>query len=210
MNYVITNGLSYIMKNPNGKFVQTYSVDTASSYKTKTKAQNAWNCLPRIYKEGGFEVQEMKTLSDVTRETKQELVKKTLEGDLNNAISFEIKDSEWLAAFKNDLMTVGRTIGNLKQRYAEIYEQLTNVTAQIDDIEHAIEFLNPNAAKGYYLETELRKARRKRREYKDAIDLIETVSKFSVEDWSSDKLSKKIDWLSSRSYVPKVRVDLFK
>lgn len=210
MNYIITNGLSYIMKNPNGKFVQTYSVDTASSYKTKTKAQNAWNCLPRVYKENGFEVKEMKTLADVVAETELKIKDTEPAVDKNNAISFTVKDSEWLANFKDDLMTVGVTISGLKEKYSEIYEQLTDATAQIDDIEHAIEFLNPSAAKGYYLESELRKARRKRRECKDAIDLIETVMKFSIEDWSSDKLTKKLDWLSKRSYVPKVRIDLFR
>ena len=81
---------------------------------------------------------------------------------------------------------------------------------EIADIEHAIEFKTVNAAQGYQLMAELKKARRKRREAKDAKFLIEiAMSHRNNNDWGHSRLETAIEQLDTRQFTPKVRNDLF-
>lgn len=67
-----------------------------------------------------------------------------------------------------------------------------------------------NAAQGYQLMAELKKARRKRREAKDAKLLIEiAMSHRNNNDWGHGRLETAIEQLDSRQFTPKVRNDLF-
>lgn len=125
-------------------------------------------------------------------------------------VACKLKDSEWLSNLKEDMRTVDRVLGSARQTYAKVCGDLNAVCLEINDIEHAIEFKNPNAAQGYYLESELKKARRHRRELRDAKEILEQAINYRLEDWESGKLQNTLNWLESRAYVPQVRYDLFK
>ena len=74
--------------------------------------------------------------------------------------------------FKKSLKIVDKTLSSLKPMYANLYSDLTRATDEIDDLEHAIELVKANAVQRCFLENELKKARKIRRECKDAMSLI--------------------------------------
>ena len=102
-----------------------------------------------------------------------------------------------------------KTMCNLKEMYSKVYGDLTAASDEIDDLEHAIEFKTVNAAQGYQLMAELKKARRKRREAKDAKLLLEIVMNTETREWGDGKLETAIEQLGTRQFTPKVRNDLF-
>lgn len=121
-----------------------------------------------------------------------------------------MEDSEWLAKLKKDLVITDRTMCNLNEMYSKVYGDLTAASDEIADIEHAIEFKTVNAAQGYQLMAELKRARRKRREAKDAKLLLEIVMDHrNNDDWGHGRLGAAIEQLDSRQFTPKVRNDLF-
>lgn len=209
MNFVLSNGTTYIAKKSNGKFVATYDMGLAIVFDSEQKAQNALIQLPRGYKTAGYKP---KRLTD-TQKTNQEkdLLLSTPKRDdkQNAAVKVRREDSEWLASFKKNLLTVERTLGNIKKNYSAIYEELNSVSDEIEDLLHAIEIKNVNACRANKLEVELREARRKRRECKDAMTLIELAMKLGPDDWSSGQMSNLIGVMDHCVYHPKVRPDLF-
>ena len=84
-----------------------------------------------------------------------------------------------------------------------------DVSLEIIDLQHAIEFAKANAVRKCYLETELQKALLKRRECKDVKVLVECVMEFDRGDWGTGKLQKVFDRSEKRSYMPRIRNDLF-
>jgi len=56
--------------------------------------------------------------------------------------------------------------------------------------------------------TNLRRARKIRRECKDAMSLIEMVLKFNLDDWGTGRIQSEIVRLETRCYTPKVRDDI--
>ena len=210
MGFVLTNGHTYITKKSNGKYTTTYDPGLASAYDTEAKAWNVLSCLPKAYKETGYlpKQSESKAKTNAEKEILSKVVQ-TQEPKKKESFSFPTKDSEWLAEFKKNLMIVDQTLGGLKKTYAQVYGDLTKAADDIDDIEHAMELIKPNAAKAFYFEDEMRKARQKRRECKDAMMLIELVMKFNLDDWGTGKVDNALRSLDNRSYMPKNRRDLF-
>lgn len=209
MNYVLTNGHTYISKKPNGKFTATYDAGLAVEFDSEEKAWNALSQLQRGYREAGYlpkkndEPQKTKEEADTLLKIDPPMLSK------DSAVSFSIEDSQWLSELKSNLKITAATLGNLKKNYANVYGELNRVSGEIEDIEHAIEFLRPNAVKKCYLESELKKARKKRRECKDAMILIEVAMKMGPDDWGSGKMEESINHLETRTYIPRVRKDLF-
>nr|DAT26296.1 MAG TPA: hypothetical protein [Bacteriophage sp.] len=127
-----------------------------------------------------------------------------------NTYAFHIEDSEWLAELKKNLEITDKTMGSLNDLYAKVYSDLTAASDEIDDLEHAIEFKTVNAAQGYQLMAELKKARRKRREAKDAKFILEiAMNHRSNDSWGHGKLENAIKQMNNRQFTPKVRNDLF-
>lgn len=121
-----------------------------------------------------------------------------------------MEDSEWLAELKKNLVITDKTMCNLKEMYSKVYGDLTAASDEIDDLEHAIEFKTVNAVQGYQLMAELKKARRRRREAKDAKLLLEiAMNHQSNNDWGHGRLENAIEQMNNRQFTPKVRKDLF-
>lgn len=133
----------------------------------------------------------------------------TAPADKPNAYAFQMEDSEWLAELKKNLVITDKTMCNLKEMYSKVYGDLTSAGDEIDDLEHAIEFKTVNAAQGYQLMAELKRARRKRREAKDAKFLLEIIMNEEDKGWVDGKLETAIEQLGNRKFTPKVRNDLF-
>lgn len=219
MSYILANGTTYITKKTNGKFTQTYNMSCASTYSNEAKAWNVLSTLPRAYRENGYLQKRIDDTppSPVEQEpvVEQPKPKEEEQGTVlgavqkPGAVSYPVIDSERLAEFKSNLKIVDKTLGELKDTYAKAYQDLTDASNEILDIEHAIELTRPNAVKKCYLESELKKALKKRRESKDTMALVEMVMKFELDDWGGGKLTAELFRLDSRSYLPRCRPDLF-
>lgn len=209
MNFVLSNGATYIAKKQSGRFTQTTDVKQALVYPNESKALSAIAGLPRAYRNSKYLPKPIEFSR--TNESAQEL-KKSVSSDIpvkNKSVSYSVEDSGWLAELKENLQITAKTIGSLKDTYSRVYQELTNASDEIIDIEHAIEFQKPDAVKKCYLESELKKALRKRRESKDAMALLDLVMKFEQQDWGNGSLRAEINRLEYRSYVPRCRPDLF-
>ena len=200
MSYVLTDGKGYISRMRGGKTVVTYDFDLATKYPTETHALEFLSSLNKSYNQKGY------------RPKKVEAKEKQLpppEKQKLEPVRGKTAESEELTQLRNNLMMIDQILGSLKDLYSKKYNELTEASDSLEDISHAIEFINANAVQRCYLENEFKKARLKRRECKDMMTLIDLVSKFEPDDWGSNKLQKALAALDNRTYTPRIRRDLF-
>ena len=193
--YVISNGNNYIMKRKGGRICATCDINLALQFESKGLAICEINKLPAGYKNGRYAPKSMDEAIVASKSP--------------NTYAFQMEDSEWLARLKKDLVVTDRTMCNLKEMYSKVYGDLTAAGDEIDDLEHAIEFKTVNAAQGYQLMAELKRARRKRREAKDAKFLLEIIMDEEGKGWVDGRLETAIEQLGNRKFTPKIRNDLF-
>lgn len=202
--YVISNGHNYIMKRKGGRICATCDINLALQFESKGLAICEINKLPAGYKSGHYAP---KSMDEATIAGKSPNI--TAPVVRPNTYAFQMEDSEWLAKLKKDLVITDRTMCNLNEMYSKVYGDLTAAGDEIDDLEHAIEFKTVNAAQGYQLMAELKRARRKRREAKDAKFLLEIIMNEKDKGWMDGRLETAIEQLDTRQFTPKVRNDLF-
>lgn len=202
--YVISNGHNYIMKRKGGRICATCDINLALQFESKGLAICEINKLPAGYKNGHYTP---KSMDEATIAGKSPNI--AAPADKPNTYEFQMEDSEWLAKLKKDLVITDRTMCNLNEMYSKVYGDLTAAGDEIDDLEHAIEFKTVNAAQGYQLMAELKRARRKRREAKDAKFLLEIIMNEEDKGWVDDRLETAIKQLGNRKFTPKIRNDLF-
>lgn len=203
--YVISNGHNYIMKRKGGRICATCDINLALQFESKGLAICEINKLPAGYKNGRYAP---KSMDEATIAGKSPNI--TAPAVKPNTYAFHMEDSEWLIELKKNLEVTDKTMTSLDDLYAKVYSDLTAASDEIADIEHAIEFKTVNAAQDYQLMAELKRARRKRREAKDAKLLLEIVMNHrNNDDWGHGRLEAAIEQLDSRQFTPKVRNDLF-
>lgn len=202
--YIISNGHNYIMKRKGGRICATCDINLALQFESKGLAICEINKLPAGYKNGHYAP---KSMDEATVAGKSPNI--AAPADKPNTYAFQMEDSEWLAKLKKDLVITDRTMCNLNEMYSKVYGDLTAAGDEIDDLEHAIEFKTVNAAQGYQLMAELKRARRKRREAKDAKFLLEIIMNEEDKGWVYGRLETAIEQLGNRKFTPKIRNDLF-
>lgn len=202
--YIISNGHNYIMKRKGGRICATCDINLALQFESKGLAICEINKLPAGYKNGHYAP---KSMDEIEAASKSPNI--TAPAAKPNTYAFHIEDSEWLTELKKNLEITDKTMGSLNDLYTKVYGDLTAASDEIADIEHAIEFKTVNAAQGYQLMAELKRARRKRREAKDAKLLLEIVMNTKTREWGDGKLETAIEQLGARQFTPKVRNDLF-
>lgn len=96
-------------------------------------------------------------------------------------------------------------INQLKTRRDELYAELSKIDLEITDIEHAAEFFNLNASKGYKLYKMLHDATVRRRAYKNEIQKIDII----IGNVDLDAINKKMKRIDNKTYHPRVLNELF-
>lgn len=206
MNCVITNGACYIKRNSENLLVATDSLGDALLQPAE-KAQATMACLPRALQDKGFGVKSVSEILGSVESSMMTEVERNQQEEYNNGIP--IKEGETLRNIKQALVIVDETLGSIQALYVDACKELNETNMEIIDIQHAIEFAKPNAVRKCYLETELQKALLRRRECKDLKVLIQCVMEFNKCDWGTGKLQKVFDRSEKRSYMPRIRNDLF-
>lgn len=206
MNCVITNGACYIKRNSENLLVATDSLGDALLQPAE-KAQATMACLPRALQDKGFGVKSVSEILGSVESSMMAEVERNQQEEYDNGIP--IKEGETLRNIKQALVIVDETLGSIQALYVDACKELNETNMEIIDIQHAIEFAKPNAVRKCYLETELQKALLRRRECKDLKVLIQCVMEFNKCDWGTGKLQKVFDRSEKRSYMPRIRNDLF-
>jgi hypothetical protein len=206
MNCVITNGACYIKRNSENLLVATDSLGDALLQPAE-KAQATMACLPRALQDKGFGVKSVSEILGSVESSMMTEVERNQQEEYDNGIP--IKEGETLRNIKQALVIVDETLGSIQALYVDACKELNETNMEIIDIQHAIEFAKPNAVRKCYLETELQKALLRRRECKDLKVLIQCVMEFNKCDWGTGKLQKVFDRSEKRSYMPRIRNDLF-
>lgn len=219
MKFVITNGNTYIMRSQENRLVSIQCIGEALFFDTEDAAMKAMCVLPKELKHKGYLIKKVVGVQlegdrdftfaeskedDSDEEYEKEITKKTGRG-----VMFKIDDPDWLVDLKNDLLKADELLGKLPAINYQTSKELSKVNKELIDLEHAIEFLRPNAVQKCYLESEFKKARQKRRGLKDAKFMLDVVLNFRWIDWGSGKVPKMIKSMEEREYMPRVRKDLF-
>ena len=102
-----------------------------------------------------------------------------------------------------------RQYETLLQRKKDLTEELRQVSAELCDLEHYIEFTSLNAAKGYRIYRRLRDCLIRRRKIKDELMCISIFLKAEPHNILNGNLYRQFNGLRTREYAPRVLGDLF-
>lgn len=187
MSFIICSGDEFILSDRKGRSL-TSDLSAASKWNQKVKADNMCEAVKqqKVFAGKDFEVREIEDTS-VTISVEQEL-----DSDLVDMVS-NLKEQ----------------IVALETRLKELKLELSQVDKLIVDIEHAMEFVEANAAQGYMLYKKMHDARLKRRKIKteqDQINLILSV----LSSKQLTNLEKSLAKTTKKIYAPRIDSELFK
>lgn len=217
MAWIITNGRQYIKRDHNNTPVCTSHLHNAVRFDDAKKANNYCNSLPRTFKNLGYYVAEVQAPSvapSVTMPTAPEVKdikavipeKATISDVKDGQIDATILDFENFASQIQNFSEFVATA--IKQRPLLVEAQL-QTEMEIMDIEHAAEFYNWNAAKGYRAFRMLRDARIRRRQYKDAIRWIDMLIEANPTAFIEKNIPGRMNETQQRVYHPRAFPELF-
>ena len=91
----------------------------------------------------------------------------------------------------------------------ELESDLKEIEDEMIDIEHWIEFSNFNAVQGYKASQELKRCREKRRSIKNELLVLDIILEQNINDNATEEVLRRVRGIDNRSYLPRVRTDLF-
>lgn len=112
---------------------------------------------------------------------------------------------EWLAKAEE----MKHYYESLLERKQQLIEELRNVSAELCDIEHYIEFTSLNASGGYRAYRMLKERLLRRRRIKDELLCISIFLKAEPRNILNGNLARQITGLGTREYGPRVLTELF-
>ena len=101
-------------------------------------------------------------------------------------------------------------------RLKQLHEVVSKADMEVQDLLHLAELETFNAAEGYFIANQIKKAREKRRKAKDEIDMLQSISKvinqnskFAPHVTGIQNSIKQIETVKTkRTYTARVRTDL--
>lgn len=197
--YVITDGSRFIYRNHLDKFVPTSSEVMADLYTKKQAEQIFQNSLP-------------KALRSIFHTEKYDLpqknVKQVNQCDLDNNTE-KVMVAENIQIWLDKINDMNGLVREAKEKKAILEKKLHDLEDEKLDIEHYIEFQNLNAAQGYKASKELKNCRVRRRTVKNELAVINIILSPKVKEMITDEIYNKIQEMDKRTYIPRVRTDLF-
>lgn len=193
--YILTNGVTYIRLNSNNTMEGTGDKNKALQFKSKEKAENALNNLPKtLARLNYYIVPNPEETTPVTHQSFSFIESNYFNYSLDDIIEIVQIFTEMIATLKKSLS------------YAEMKKQLAE--KEICDIEHAIEFYNYNACDGFKIYKLLQSKRLERREAKDIILLNEIIGDY-LTDKNIEDMVLRLKGLQERMYRPRVNQKIF-
>lgn len=189
MKYVITDGQNYIAQLKTGITVVS-NISAAQKYEA-IKANNVLKSLPKHLKKYNWEVRE-----ETVGVKESKVINNSKYDGLTDNILEKMLDWE-------------QYIIDLKSYIKVLDSQLLTVQAEIQDIEHAAEFFDFDMYKGWKLYKMLQDARKRRRTLKDEKKKIDYILKSNFKDCTQNAISKYIESMDERTYLPRIYQELF-
>lgn len=217
MPWVITNGKNFLKKKSNGTPVVTKELHEALRFDDCKKANAFCNGLPKTMKHLGYYASPINETQETKNVQSPPAQKKSDTNELHAYIRKQPNDRQ--DEIDKDLLEFDTFIGKIQDfsnfvstavsQRPLLVEAQRRTELEIMDIEHAAEFYNWNAAKGYKAFRMLRDARVRRRKYKDAIQWIDALIEANPSSFISANVQKKLNDTQQREYHPRVFPELF-
>lgn len=190
--FVVTNTKAYLKQTGTG-ISTTKNIDSATRFDSEEKANNFYKNIPKAFKHIGFVVNEIK-------EEKEQEILWDFDNYFNPNCMENIEDE--IEHFQNLLRSIYK-----QKEFAET--ELERIEKELLDIQHAAEFYNLNASKGYKLYKMLHEKRIERRKYKDQLMVISFIMEGGLPDIVNGTVLKRIQGMDNRQYRPRVLEELF-
>lgn len=188
--------MAYIIKNDENQYFATHTgevttnINFAKEWREKRKAENVLNNISASLKTKNFYVEHI-----VHKDNTRIII------DRNESID------------NKDLVELVQRLSNIREgvtnRSLYLVEQISRCDIMINDIEHAAEFQELNAAEGYGIYKNLHAITNERRKYKNELERL-TIFANNISNEKLKNLCLSLDGLESKKYSPRIMHELFK
>jgi len=192
--YTITNGL-YWLSNRSGQWSPVSKRELAKTWDTEDHAKKQLSIIPKVLRGRGYRVEPVEA----------EVVPTAVSVPQTATIKeCGIKEVE---AMFGELSGAVKTLSSLKDMCIVAQNGLAEQNKLQEDLLHKIEFMSGAKGQAAHMFAELQMCRRKRRHYKDLIDLCNTLSTMSkippdyIEKWQAG--------IAKRKYMPRSNENVF-
>lgn len=203
--YYIGTDKTFIRTDKNGKAIATMNFPDAKLFKDRQKATQFLVSLPRkLYNiSTKWEVKEHYSLSGNKSPKSQQVEEPQIQTEKNATDNtVEVPNVDYVTL----LESVSILKENKKGCLTSLNGKLSDISQEIVDLEHYIEFSKLNACEAYHAYKMLQDTLKERRKIKDTI----TAAQSLYENCDVDKLSSCNEYLHNRTYNPRKLTSLFK
>lgn len=197
--YVITDGIRWIMRDRKGKYVPTSCEALADTFGNKEANSILQNNLSKALK-SCFHLQKIDKPPKLVKQITQEKVNKNTETPSN---------SENIQYWVDKVSDLNGLASEALHRKDNLLSQLSKIDQELSDIGHYIEFVNLNAAQGYKAYKMIKDRRIIRRSIKNELDVINIILGKKISETATDEIQKAISGMDKRVYEPRVLNELF-
>lgn len=203
--YYIGTDKTFVTVDKNGQAIATMNFADAKFFSNKQKASQFLVSLPRkLYDiSTKWEVREHCPLPESKPLKPQQIENPQAPKNENKSnIAVDVPNVDYVTL----LESVSILKENKKGCLTSLNVKLSDISQEIVDLEHYIEFSKLNACEAYHAYKMLQDTLKKRRKIKDSI----TAAHSLYENCDVDKLSSCNDYLHNRTYYPRKLTALFK
>ena len=119
--------------------------------------------------------------------------------------------------FNDMLKQVNTFMTDLPRRIQQVKMEINYCQEELQDLQHYIEFTNLSASQGWKIAKEIKDVRLRRRKLKDELEYLEMIDKRMKNvlrhqdgiNQVADGINRTTEKISTRTYTPRVRKDLF-
>lgn len=203
--FTITNGNKYVKCDINGNYKQVNNFCMADTYESQKIASNIIkNSLPKAWGHAYYVVEIVEgRLVPCTSPRPP----KTTKNQTQKVFQFENKcdDVKWCKSF----IGLDEVFVEAEKRFKELPQKLSDIDAQIVDLEHYIEFTSLNASDGYKAYKKLKELLNERRILKYESKIVNAINKNRTASEGIKNILSTIRECQSSVYKPRVLADLF-
>ena len=203
--FAITNGSKYIKCDINGIYKQVNNFCMADTYESQKIATNIIkNSLPKAWSRTYYVVENVEgNLIQCNSPCPPKAVKS--EGTKLFQFKNNCGDISWCKNF----IGLDDVFKDAERRFKELPQELSDIEAQIIDLEHYIEFVNLNARDGYKAYKRLKELLNERRILKYESKIVNAINRNRAASEGINNILSAITECQNSVYKPRVLVDLF-
>lgn len=203
--FVLTNGEKFIRQNLDGKYEQVANLSMADTYETKKKAMNVMlNSIPKVMSRSYY-VAEVTSGGLVQNcATRPPKPTKTRCGQM-----FAFEETKVEPKWYDGFLKIGVLFDTAMRRNHELSQEISDIEAQIVDLEHYIEFYSLNARDGYKVYKKLHSLFLERRKLKNEQSVVMAINKNCSASEQIKNIEQAIKKGTGNAYNPRILLDLF-